>query len=77
MGTMSVMGQPGDTKIIWDRNNRDEVENARRTFNDLVAKHYLAFEVTGNQGDKGKQIREFNPDAERLILAPPMRGGGA
>jgi len=75
MGELAVMGRQGDTKIIWDSDKPDEVENARRTFNDLRKKGYLAFSVKGKDGAKGEQISEFDPEAERLILAPPMRGG--
>ena len=75
MGELSVMGRRGDTKIIWDPGNEDEVANARRTFDDLVGrKRFLAFRVAA-RGSKGEQIREFDPDAEKLIIAPPMAGG--
>ena len=75
MGTMAVMDRSGDTKVIWDKNNPDEVENARRTFDELRKKGFLAYSVQGRQGDKGELIREFDPEAERLIMAPPMQGG--
>jgi hypothetical protein len=35
----------------------------------------VAFRV-GEGGRKGEQIRAFDPEAEKLILAPPMAGGG-
>ncbi len=75
MGTMAVMGGAGDTKIIWDSTKPEEVDNARRSFDDLRKKGYLAFRVTGEKGDKGQQIYNFEPNAEKLILAPPLRGG--
>jgi len=75
MGELSIMGRQGDTKIIWDSMRPDEVENARRTFDDLRKKGYLAFAVRGREGEKGEQITTFDPNAERLIMAPPMRGG--
>lgn len=74
MGELSVLGRAGDTKVIWSRDNADEVANARRTFDDLRAKGFLAFRVKDDAG-KGEQIHSFDPHAERLILAPPMRGG--
>lgn len=75
MGTLATMGQRGDVKQIWDPANADEVAAARKTFNDLTKKGYLAFAVTGSKGAKGEQIREFDPEASRIILAPPMQGG--
>lgn len=73
-GEMAVMGRQGDTRITWTRGNRDEVEAARRMFDELRGKGFLAFKVT-RDGDKGEQILKFDQEAERIILAPPMRGG--
>lgn len=74
-GEMSVINHEGDTKLMWDRDNRDEVDNARRTFDDLVGtKKYAAFSVT-KKGDKDEKIKRFDPDAERIILVPPIAGG--
>lgn len=74
-GSLRIMGQPGDTKQMWNRDNINEVEAARRTFDDLVGKRgYLAYKVRPG-GEKGEQIRTFDPTAEAIILVPPMRGG--
>lgn len=73
-GTMEIMDRTGDTKVIWDRSNEDEVENARRTFKDLKKKGYIAYAVKAD-GDKGKVVSEFDPEAEKLILTPALRGG--
>jgi len=74
VGELRVMGQAGDTKIIWDAGQEDEVATARRTFNELRAKRYNAYAVKKN-GDQGELINEFDPEAEKIILAPPMAGG--
>lgn len=74
-GEMRILGAKGDTKISWDKDNEVEVENARRTFDELMGKErFAAFKMKGRDG-KGEQITEFDPDAERLILVPPMAGG--
>lgn len=75
MAEMSIMSHEGDTKILWDKTVPAEVENAKRTFDDLRASGYLAFKVEGKDGRKGEVIRKFDPEAERLIMAPPMAGG--
>ena len=64
----------GDTKLIWAADNADEVENARRTFDDLRKKGFAAFKVN-RLGNKGEQVFAFDQDAEKLILVPAMRGG--
>lgn len=75
MGELAVMNQKGDTKIIWDPKVKDEVNAAMKTFDNLRAKGYLAYRVKIESADKGEQIFVFDPNAEKLILAPPMRGG--
>jgi hypothetical protein len=70
---VEVLDYTGDTKVIWNRRNRDEVDAIRRQFEDLVGKKkYLVFVAEGDDGHKGKQIREFDSDVERLIFVPPM-----
>jgi hypothetical protein len=74
-GMICVLNQEGDTKIIWDRTNDAEVQNARQTFKHFKDKKYAAYSVRGKEGEKGEVIRDFDPDAERIIFAPPFVGG--
>jgi hypothetical protein len=74
-GTLHVMDSTGDTRLMWDKGNEDEVSAARRTFRDLKAKGYLAYSVRGKKGEKGTVLREFDPDAERIIMSPQLVGG--
>jgi hypothetical protein len=71
---MRIMGQVGDTKLVWDADNAEEVKNAKRTFDDLRGKRFLAFSVK-KDGSKGVQITAFDPDAEKIIMVPAMQGG--
>jgi len=71
--TMHCLITP-DTKIVWDRASSDEIETARAAFNSLRGKGYLAYTVRPG-GDRGQVIREFDAQAEKIILAPPMAGG--
>ncbi len=74
-GLMSTLDRSGDHRIMWDRGNEDEVAAARRSFDDLLAKGYLAYEPTGKRGEQGSQVRRFDPEAERIILVKPLQGG--
>lgn len=74
MGLMKIMGFEGDTKLMWDSNRPAEVESAKRTFDDLKKKKYKAFKVKKN-GEPGEMIDEFDEDAEKIIMAPPIQGG--
>lgn len=68
------LNETGDTKLIWDTDNPDEVEAAKAMFDKLKKKGYLAYAVN-KKGDKGEVLTEFDPEAERIILAPQMKGG--
>lgn len=69
-----VRWQAGDTKIIWDEDNRDEVAAAQDTFTKLVKRGFKAFSVKAN-GEQGREVKEFDPSAEKLIMIPQMAGG--
>jgi hypothetical protein len=71
---LSIMDGNGDTKIIWDPDKQDEVDNARRTFSGLVKKGYRAWSVD-KEGEKRDRITMFDPKAAKLILAGPYVGG--
>lgn len=73
-GVLAVLDRTGDTKIIWDRSNADEVAAAKKTFDDLIAKRFVAYSVD-DKGNKGAQIRTFDATAGKIILAPALVGG--
>lgn len=71
---MVTLDASGDSKLIWDGDVPTEVEAARAQFDTLKSKGYVAYSVT-RKGDKGSVIHEFDPTAEKIILAPATRGG--
>ena len=71
---MAVIDTTGDTKIIWDPDNDDEVANAKRTFADLKGKGFTPYSVKRN-GRKDKILDEFDPDEAKIIMVPRMVGG--
>ena len=74
MSELVTLDRAGDTKLIWDADNEAEVANARRTFDDLKGKGYIAYKVK-KSGKAGRALTSFDPSAEKIILAPPMAGG--
>jgi hypothetical protein len=68
------MDGSGDSRIQWDPAKADEVDAAKAQFDSLTKKGYNAYAMRRN-GDKGEQVREFDPEAAKIILAPPIRGG--
>jgi len=75
LGLIEQMGQNGDTKSIWNRRNAAEVTAARNTYDALTKKGYKAYHVTGEDGEQGEPMGDFDPDCERMILVPPLQGG--
>ncbi|MDE3077485.1 MAG: hypothetical protein KGJ86_18860 [Chloroflexota bacterium] len=73
MGTLSILGRKGDTKLSWDTKDKDSIKEAEAAFKLLTDKGHMAYEV--KDGGKGEQIKKFNPKAGEIILVPQLRGG--
>jgi predicted acetyltransferase len=73
-GELAVMDRTGDTKTIWDSDNKDEVEIAREQFDKFKAKGYLIYNVAKG-GEKGEQMLKFDKNAEKMIAVPKIVGG--
>ena len=73
-GEMSILRREGDIKTIWNSENAEEVEHARKTFEDLTKKGFSAFSVK-RDGEKGGRLASFNAQEEKMILVPMMKGG--
>ena len=71
---LCALDATGDTKTIWSKDNDDEIDNARKTFNDLTKKGHKAYCVK-KDGSQGKVMSKFDPKAERMVLVPPVGGG--
>jgi hypothetical protein len=74
MGELRELGPQGDSRLMWDADKEAEVEAAKDTFDKLREKGYFAYKVK-KKGGRGKVITKFDPQAEKIILALPMRGG--
>jgi len=72
---LALMCTLGDWKLLWDPNDKTETRAAEEAFNNLRKKGYLAFKAAKNWKKEGTQIRKFDPKAERILMAPPLRGG--
>ena len=69
-----VLDDSGDTRLMWDPRIKDEVKASKEMFDKMKAKGYLAYTVKKN-GDPGEVIREFDPKAGKIIMAPQLVGG--
>lgn len=70
---MQVMDRSGHLTVKWDSDKADEVAAARKTFTDMTAKGYKAFDC--DDGEKGGKLDAFDPHVEEMILVPPIQGG--
>ena len=59
--------------LAWDRRNAEEVERARRKFEEYMEKGWVAFEVTPE--NRKVQVYRFNPKLEKIVLAALVEGG--
>lgn len=71
---LRTIGKLGDVKISWNRENADEVKTAKEMFDKKIKEGWSAFGEM-RLGTRGDQIRTFNPDAQRIVLVPPISGG--
>ena len=72
---MEIPDETGDTKIMWSKDNAEEVEVARKTFDDMKKKKFKAFHVKGKNGEPAEEMHNFDPDAERIIFIKQQAGG--
>ena len=76
VGELCVMTpKDGDIKMMWDKTKAEEIVAADDMFNTMKGRGYIAYSVVGKNGEKGEVIKDFDPDAERIIMTPPMQGG--
>ena len=74
MGEMRCLNETGDTKMVWDPENSDEVDAAKDQFNKLKKKGFTAYSVKKG-GEKNKPIDSFDADAGMIIMVPKIVGG--
>lgn len=71
---LSIPNEEGDLRVEWDPNNAEQVEIARESFNRARGNNMAAYRMQPG-GGRGELIREFDPDAAAILMAPQMVGG--
>ena len=64
----------GDLRLQWDPKKPDEVVKAEEFFDKCIADGFIAFKL-GFLGERGKKLAEFDQEAKRIVLIPPIMGG--
>lgn len=71
---LSIADSSGDTRIMWDPREKDEVRIAKQAFEQARGKGMLAYTVR-NDGSKGEVIREFDKTQAKIIMTKQLQGG--
>ena len=74
MNEFKVLDPNGHTRTTWDTGSAEEVETARRVFDDLMDRGYRAFRMDGRAGE-GVPKGTFDPKDKETLLVPPIRAG--
>ena len=69
-----VLSASGDDRLLWDRRSTDEVDEARKKFDEYLTKGYTAYAVR-TDGSKGSKLEEFDPEEEEILLVPRTMPG--
>lgn len=75
MNTLHITDETGDTRIMWDPANADEVATARAAFDKAKKRGMLAYAVTPQGDTSGEVIREFDPARGKIIMIRQTQGG--
>jgi len=75
MGEMRVLNGTGDSKVIWDPENDDEVDAAKCQFDMLLKKDFRIFKVGKDHEKTGGALKKFPASAGKLIAIPKIVGG--
>lgn len=74
--SLHIPDETGDTRIMWDPRDRDEVSAAKAAFDAAKKKGMIAYSVDANgEANTGEVIREFDPQAGKIIMARQTAGG--
>jgi hypothetical protein len=73
---LHITDATGDTRIMWDPRNTDEIETARAAFNAAKEKGMAAYAVDPNTAERtGEIIRDFDPQRGKIIMIKQLQGG--
>lgn len=73
--TLQIMDHTGHTEIKWDPNVEIEVAAAKAAFDVAKAKGMVAYRMAADGTPTGAVIREFDPQARKIVLRPALQGG--
>ncbi len=74
MSQLRIISPKGDVQLDWEKVDTDECRRAQEQFDELVnLGYYLAYRIAPD--GQAEQIKEFDPYAYRIVMAPALSGG--
>ena len=74
MNEFTILDPNGHTTTMWDPGSVEEVERARRVFEEMRRRGYRAFRVA-KDGSPGLPRHSFDPKDDAMIFVPPIHAG--
>lgn len=76
MGKLIVLDRTGHTTVEWDPTVEEETNEAAAKFGSIIASNFgIAYVPSTDAPGKYEQVREFDPNAEEIIVRGPLVGG--
>jgi hypothetical protein len=60
----------GDKRIVWDANDLDQINEAKRMFDDAIQQGLVPYRVGINGKATSEVMDEFDPEAEEVLFLP-------
>lgn len=75
MGKLTILDRTGDSEVSWNPGDAQSAKEAAIRFKEMTDdKGYLAFRAD-KEGNGTAPIKEFDPEAEEILMLPRMVGG--
>jgi hypothetical protein len=73
--SLHITDANGDTRFMWDPNNKDEVDTAKAAFDAAKSKGMLAYKVDADGKRTGEVISRFDKKLGKIIMVRQLAGG--
>jgi hypothetical protein len=70
---LAILERTGEAKHVWDPTEPGDEAKARDAFDRAKSAGYTAYQIEGGGG--GSVAKNFNAEAEKIVMAPQMVGG--
>lgn len=71
--TFEIIDNVGHIRLQWDQANKEHVQRIKEEFERLVKKWKIF--LVGKDGKESRQVTEFDPSYEALIISDKLAGG--